>query len=538
MTKQAEHLPAKEGLLANLTLAWLGVGLILLPTSRLILWPLDSSFGAKSLVGLYELVFAGMVLANRQVTFGIPGIPVVIRWLALLWLGWAVVSIGLMEHRAAGLLRQSEWIAHLLFLFALVSFLTRYRDWREGLVRFVLVSLLTTTALIAYIWFNHPQPYQLNWRGGVPGFTHIRHFGYFAGIGVAFASVPIWDRSKPEINPKTLLFFLVSCLAWAGLFWAGGRAPLVAILGAAAVVLLVERKIGLATRAAMWFLGAAVIGALASLPFSLPEQGMGLARILGLTGGYESLSQYSSGRLTAWLQFLEHLARVPFFGEGPDGYLFFAANTVWPVTVQPHNSVIQAGFEWGLPGAALFLVLLAWLVGRATRNTQAVSDALTGARKAAVFCVLVILTLSLLDGTLYHAWTLMLFTLSLSLALSPGPAIQAAPESPARGRRLMILASITALLVVFTANAIGLFMLLSPAAPGSPAGFQARLLTAFPAPLAHPWAPQMLDRWPDQWGMNAAEKCEWLTWVGRHARDTDAIYTEQRTDMLARSGCE
>ena len=131
MTKQAEHLSDKEGLMANLTLAWLGVGLILLPTSRLILWPLDSSFGAKSLVGLYELVFAAMVLANRQVAFGIPGIPVVIRWLALLWLGWAAVSIGLMEHRAAGLLRQSEWIAHLLFLFALVSFLTRYRDWRE-----------------------------------------------------------------------------------------------------------------------------------------------------------------------------------------------------------------------------------------------------------------------------------------------------------------------------------------------------------------------------------------------------------------------
>lgn len=537
MTEHQSPVEHKENLLANLALLWLGVGLILMPILRMLLWQLDSSFGAKSLIGLLEVGFILLVLVNRQVTFYLPTLPRLATLATVFWLSWAVLSIVLMEHRTAGLLRQAEWLGHVLFLVTAISFFRRYPVWLNGVIRFVLFSYLLICMLIITIWSNQLQPKDFAWRGGFAGFTHIRLFGHFTLLVLALSSAALWSKTTPKLTGSFLFMFVCACLAWAGLFWAGGRAPLLAALLAIPVVILLRREGPGLKVVVAWFAFSALLGAIISLPFSLPDQGMGLTRMFMSADGIEGIDKYSSGRFTAWSQFARHLATVPLFGEGPDGYLFYAANSVWPHTVQPHNLVFQALFDWGVPGALAFFLLLAVLVIHAIRNSVNCSDEFAGTRVASLLGVLALLVLSILTGPLYHAWTLMLFALSLALALMPHRDDPLALKPLRRHGKSVFLVATAALLAVFTANAITLFVVLSPTAPVTPDAPSVRLMKLFPAPLAHPWTAPMLDQWPDQWQLTAEKKCEWLHWVGQETRAIDAGYSQTRHEMLADSGC-
>lgn len=249
-------------------------------------------------------------------------------------------------------------------------------------------------------WSILEAPRDLPWVENTPFVNNIRHLGYLVCM-----LLPIGFYGLNNSNRLTIIVSIgFLSLAWALIFWMGGRGAFVSVVFISIVAwfLLNKNK--------HWLYLTMFIGFLLSQPFWVNDSGLNLFRIHELSGNVlEQANALSANRVFIWLKTIEvWWQNATIFGLGADsyrylGYLEFSG------TVQPHSIIPQILISYGLVGLFSLLILLyqylkfLWFAPK--------SNQLIG------LCVLAGLTHSLVDGVLYHAFSSFLFFSLLTLSL-------------------------------------------------------------------------------------------------------------------------
>lgn len=339
------------------------------------------------------------------------------------------------------------------------------------------------------------DPRALDWTFAIPGYFHFRNLGFAAApalVGLAWLPFSHQVRALPEAKKRlvTILLWLVSAVGWGVLAWSGSRAGVLSIfVGVTALAYFSKEEISKLKLVSFSF-SACVIGGAISIPFT-PHQGAswGGLRIIGratsvLDGG--TVDEYSSGRITVWLDGLSRCLDNWLLGIGPDQY---ASQPRLPNRLlEPHNAVVDVALESGLLGV-LGLCLLVVFVFRILRvSKRGGACAVVGA------LVLTYGVYSMVDGT--FVWTLPLAYISVLLGALFGLASTAqkerAPLFSFEGAIARSVLPVALLCFVVFYYVYFQSQRLQQAAPDSDS-MAARLLYRFPATT---WG---VNRWLAEW---------------------------------------
>lgn len=352
--------------------------------------------------------------------------------LIIFWLGWGWLCAANSPYPFVSALRQLEWTVLISFTALLVAVFRKYPlmvFWSYGfiLTGFVLVGI----GIIVY-WNLLPDPENYDWVTMMPHFTNIRNFGDYAAAGVILMSLgTVWIQEKAvRFKPFLLLFILLLSMAFGLLFWGGGRGSILAVATGLLWLVSFGAQKGKRGQFALLTTLSASIGWLLSSFFAVQNMSLGLFNSFGRTVGASSLDRLLSGRMSLWQVALEKINPPDgnlFFGHGPD---IFRLQTDFPGIIQPHNFVIQALLEWGLPGMVFFSLLLVVLYKRCwnqARGNKKITYELyhyplLGAQALWVSYFF----LGLIDGVFYHALplTILAFCAAVIFAFSPPPKLQ------------------------------------------------------------------------------------------------------------------
>src|SRR5690606_1950719 len=297
---------------------------------------------------------------------------------------WTLASLAatvLAVHVAPAVLRTTEWAVHGLFGLVLWSEMQRDRRVLEAVVRAIPVGFALFVVAVGLEALQMPDPVRHNWMADVPYLGHIRRFGIYALACVAFSARALLDPDSSTRSRRWAWAGLT--LGWAVLIWSGGRGAVGAGLRVGGCLWALAG--GRRTSFALAFVATVVAGTLVSLCFPVENGGGGLWRLLNI-GTAGSASEFTSGRTELWLTSLAAWRQRPWLGLGPDAS-GFVLNPFGHE--QPHNVVLQALVDWGLIGAAAFLILLLGLMLTAVRRTVAERDGALSSSRAVAAAYLV-----------------------------------------------------------------------------------------------------------------------------------------------------
>ena len=395
----------------------------------------DSTATVKGLVGLIELGFFFLVILTRCSSRSIlsPDLQTTFKAICAVVLGWSLLIALSSTHIVVASVRLSEWIAHVLFAIAVCMWIGA--DHKRLLLTsymFIAALLLYSAELYVLIFVGYIYDGQVQ-SGIMPGFSSIRHLGYYAAASIPISLLLMQDRAHSR-GYGPFIGFLGLTLAWLIIFWAGGRGPIVALLAGAGFLLLSGARKDF-VRVSPVLAASATIAFAITLKVSPPGLGMGLDRMYSAFARATNAGDFSSGRLAIWNHAWSLVMDHPWFGLGPDGYLF-ADRGSHSLLVQPHNSILQAALEWGIPGllllfvpAALGIVWLCWRWCSVPVSAPVGRSALGTYRLAMVWLVITLLAFSLVDGTLYHAQPLSMLALGVGAMFA-----QTLPSYPSQQR--------------------------------------------------------------------------------------------------------
>lgn len=182
----------------------------------------------------------------------------------------------------------------------------------------------------------------------------------------------LWDRLRAS-GRYALLIVGATVVAGAALFGAvasGSRISMVALVGAAGLVLALNagwrsaaglRRVTVVAVVMIAIIGSAGVltsggGRTISVVTSVGDAAQGVSD----PGSLPVYSEIRS-RVDFWHMALQMIARNPVFGVGPFQWNFerYKLAKYEPLVADPHNSYLQVAAEYGIPTAALYLLLLA-----------------------------------------------------------------------------------------------------------------------------------------------------------------------------------
>ena len=414
---------------------------------------------ARVVVCLMELFFVGTLhIDARYARAVVPSISRIAGWLFLAWLAAASISVALSDHLMHALIRQAEWTCHTLFAYSLWLYLRREATGVQGILLMIPLGFLLTGLILLMAWFSHPNPTAYNWFLRTPIFGHVRYLGYYALAGLIFSMSPLLGLGNAVSRGERLLAGVAMAFCWAFLFWAGGRAALGAAAAGTVIVFWFARR-----KQRGWVAGVSLItgaaGAWLSTLFRVADTRMGFFQSIERTTSAASANALSTGRLDMWTATVEALRDNPWFGLGPEGYLFLETKTFG---VHPHNLLLQFLAEWGVIGTVFFVALLVLVFRKALTNLRQEHRPLFRTARIIAIALLVAFTIhSLVDGLYYHVVPLMLLFTSMAIVLLPVSPTRPASSSPfARLTTPWILrVSTVVLILLFTGYYVVLFIL-------------------------------------------------------------------------------
>lgn len=483
----------------------------LLPVAPLLSRVFNPVAGLKLFVMLLEALFVIFVLmsySSHRIRLTLNRYSL----LLFLWLFWVFLATILSEYVAAALVRFSETAWHLLFAYALFMFLSKTPSVRVLLRNFIAVGFVIYAILIGWFLFSVELGIDIQYPRVFLGFHHMRNFGHYALISLFVILELLKDSQMRGRKVHESIYFISAVIAWIYLFVLGGRGPFFAFVLAAVVVLLVRRDY-FTRRYVSVVTVSVVLGLLLSLPAS--HESFGVKRLFATAASSETVNELSSGRIDIWRNTLQQTLKSPFFGEGPEGYLF-SVSQQYPTTIQPHGLLAQIVIEWGLPGAILFLLLvlsvIVWVIrqiGAGARGNHAVVGGFA--------TVMAILSFSLVDGVLYHPRTTFLFAMVLMILLAE---IFADKSVTVRGgyQRLLPPLAAVPLITVSVLHAISLAAVLQTKAPGiNDASMQS--VRFFPSVLADPGLDTRIANWSHVWTEreSGADLSHWYQWLEKNS---------------------
>ena len=330
--------------------------------------------------------------------------PLVVGLIALFW-GFHALSTALSAIPWQG-------SAHLLemLLYALTGLLLYHQLHNAPQFRALFsISLMLMLSLMIlrflYSWVSVYDPVNHPWSIQLPFAQNIRHIGYLAAMLLPVGYSFLLLKTQKDTGYWLTLIFLV--LAWGLVFWMGGRATFLALVGATAVFCLFYPRTLLA------ILAAAISGLLLSQLFTVTDPSLNLFRLFDLGDGQKDLNQLSSHRLTIYQQALQlGWQQSPMLGLGSDAFRYLRPSILGDYFAQPHSFIIQTLLSSGLSGGLTLAILLMFLARAWLQNRNSTWPGFIIAGMAAI-------ATGLIDGVFYHS--LSFFTVSIVLALSLPP---------------------------------------------------------------------------------------------------------------------
>ena len=368
------------------------------------------------------------------------------------------------------------------------------------------------TAAVWALWW-------LGGRGAVPLYAHHRHIGLHTLAGAVACTALV---TGAESRRAWLGWFAAGALAWGGLLWSGGRAPMLALGGALAVWLFFTAS---ARRPKLF--GAAALQLAAGLALSLamwttnPELGWWHAFTrTAAAASTGNVSALTSTRSEFWLSSIERARLAPWLGHGPDAYRFLTPKLDGQ---QPHNFILQLWLDVGILGALPLLAILGGaLWGGWPRTARAAAEDST--RLAWPVIVTAGVIAGALDGIYYHLLAFLPAALAIGVTLG---FIARRNESRTRWRLPVTVLTVAAIALLAVHSWI--FYALAVAEPPAPSSWRTRIVRAFPSSTFG------LSRWLDAWqATEPATTLEWSRWAQTHSPNAPFFHVYAAQMLLAR----
>lgn len=252
-------------------------------------------------------------------------------------------------------------------------------------------------------------------------FAHIRHFGYLGFLAAcAGTGVTVLSQRRYLRWPG----FVLGVLAVYGLIQFGSRGAFLGWLVFAVLLFALvpgKKRFALSWAAMVAVASLAVLYVDTSHPFpNKQQQSVFTRKAVG-----EDQWGTTRGRIDIWQGSLREIVKRPLLGHGPDAYVL--SRCCLQGTVQPHNSLVQFLFEFGILGTGLALAAFGILLWRSLKClrvglARGQPDVTLG---VLVFLPVSLLVFSMVDGLLYHVVPLLSFSILMGLlaaAASPLPA--------------------------------------------------------------------------------------------------------------------
>lgn len=342
----------------------------------------------------------------------------------LLWLGWGWVCAINSAYPMASCVRQIEWTVLILFTGMMTAVLRKkpsFVYWAYGMLvtGFVLVAI----GIVVY-WNLLPDPKNYDWVRMMPHFANIRNWGHYAAAMTIMSSIGAvsltnqWDEVR--LRGLQLILIGIQTMAFGFLFWSGGRGSVIAVLSGFLWLLFFGVKKNKKWLFVLLTSFSASIGFVFSSFFVVQSMSLGLLNMLGRTLGASTLDRLLSGRLGLWEMALK-LINPPegslLFGYGPDAFRMYP-DTLHHI-VQPHNVIIQAVLDWGIPGAFFFCILLFFIYTscytRAKKIKKNKFEMIHGPILGSQALLIGFLLLGFVDGVFYHALPLTILSVSVAI---------------------------------------------------------------------------------------------------------------------------
>jgi len=223
-----------------------------------------------------------------------------------------------------------------------------------GVAYYSLIYFLNCSLIVSY---GAAANSTYNWIHSLLNFATPRNFNQVQILVIPLISMLCvlssgWKRLLPFGCLVLLAFFVLV---------SGGRGILLAWSAVFVVAIIIGR-----TRyvpMALWQLGALAIGFflyyLLILNVTFPTSQAGVANVTAL----ERVGDGSSGRFILWQAAWEFIKDNPFFGIGPQHYIYKAG-----MTATPHNFLLTIGSEWGVLALICISAVIAYVFLRWTWN--------------------------------------------------------------------------------------------------------------------------------------------------------------------------
>lgn len=294
------------------------------------------------------------------------------------------------------MVRAANWAIHLAFGLSVYALAVSGRlnlDAGRLAIAFMATSLLYMTVFLVSVILQG-QPGEIC-ADLMPGFGNVRFTGYMMAPALALLA---WMLVSPgQRNLPAPIIAAAMALIWFYVVWTGSRGTIFGVFAALPVLAL---SAGVRKALAIFAVAAGTLLAAIAASFVVPAS---QCMAFGLFRMFEgSQGNFTSGRMKIWKASIELISERPWFGYGE----IPIRELIGGKPYQLHNSVLQVAFSWGIIGSLVFWSLVAWLLlphvfGR--KGNQATAPVL--------FALLSLLAYSLIDGTLYHVYPVMLTVL-------------------------------------------------------------------------------------------------------------------------------
>lgn len=329
----------------------------------------------------------------------------------------------------------------------------------------------------------------------LPLYGHPRILGmHMLTSAIAAVALLVLDRSCDK-RTRTC-YWLVAAVLSGGLWWAGGRAPILGML-----VVLFHWILVCSTTDRRWLWSRLpLLGVLAGIvawSAGSTFPGMGWLFPFERTVAATSLNELTSTRSDEIWQVSRYIAESPWFGHGADSYLFIRPRQIGD---QPHNVLIQWMLDFGLLGTIPLVVIL---LGVIVRGSRAKDHWRRFAAGGVAGCAVV----ALFDGIFYHTILFIPAAVLAGLAMAL-PAGKRVPDVP--GRRGLMFVTQTTLVLATGCLLLHVWLCrqLETALPENPNALPARVLAVFPS-KTYP-----LVRWLEHWAKTEpATALAWSQWA-------------------------